>query len=73
MAASPPKSLSPSVFSTFSTIKKKSYRNGHFAFFGRVPKSLQTFEPIRELADNFNSNRVLGIYMMYNICKFQEK
>ena len=42
-------------------------------FFGRVPKSLQTFKPIRELADNFNTNRVIGIYMIYNIYKFQEK
>ncbi len=39
-------------------------------FFGRVPKSLQTFEPIRELAAHFNTNRVIGIYMIYNIYKF---
>ena len=42
-------------------------------FFGRVPKSLQTFKPIRELVDNFNTNRVIVIYMIYNIYKFQEK
>ena len=42
-------------------------------FFGRVPKSLQTVKPIRELADNFNSNRVLGLSMIYDIYKFQEK
>ena len=42
-------------------------------FFCRVPKSLQTFKPIRDLADNFNTNRVIGIYMIYNIYKFQEK
>ena len=40
---------------------------------GRVPKSLPNFKPIRELSDNFNSNRVLRIYMTYNIYKFQEK
>ena len=40
---------------------------------GQVPKSLQTFKPIRELAAHFNSNRVIGIYMIYNIYKFQEK
>ena len=38
----------------------------------RVPKSLQTFKPIRELAAHFNSNRVIAIYMIYNIYKFQE-
>ena len=42
-------------------------------FFCRVPKSLQTFKPIRELADNFNTNRVIGIHMIYNIYKFQDK
>ena len=42
-------------------------------FFCRVPKSLQTFKPIRELEDNFNTNRVIRIYMIYNIYKFQEK
>jgi hypothetical protein len=42
-------------------------------FFGRVPKSLQTFKPIRELVDNFNTNRVIVIYMIYNIYKFHEK
>ena len=42
-------------------------------FFCRVPKSLQTFKPIRELAAHFKSNKVIGIYMIYNICKFQEK
>ena len=41
-------------------------------FFGRVPKSLQTFKPTRELAAHFNTNRVIGIYMIYNIYKFQE-
>ena len=41
-------------------------------FFRRVPKSLQTFKPIRELAAHFNSNRVIGIYIIYNIYKFQE-
>ena len=40
---------------------------------GRVPKSLLNFKPIRELSDNFNSNRVLGLSMIYNIYKFQEK
>ena len=42
-------------------------------FFRRLPKSLQTFEPIRELVAHFNTNRVIGIYMIYNIYKFQEK
>ena len=42
-------------------------------FFCRVPKSLQTFKPIRELAAHFNTNRVVGIYMIYKIYKFQEK
>ena len=41
-------------------------------FFCRVPKSLQTFKPIRELAAHFNLNRVIGIYLIYNIYKFQE-
>ena len=41
-------------------------------FFCRVPKSLQTFKPIRELAAHFNSNRVIGKYIIYNIEKFQE-
>ena len=41
-------------------------------FFCRVPKSLQTFKPIRELAAHFNSNRVIGICIIYNIYKFQE-
>ena len=71
----PKKDLSPSVFLktvTLSTIKK-TCRNGDFDFFGRLPKSLQTFEPIRELAAHFNTNRVIGIYMIYNIYKFQEK
>ena len=40
---------------------------------GRVPKSLLNFKPIRELCVNFNSNRVLGLSMIYNIYKFQEK
>ena len=42
-------------------------------FFCWVTKSLQTFKPIRELAAHFNSNRVIGIYIIYNIYKFQEK
>ena len=42
-------------------------------FFCRVPKSLQTFKPIKELADNFNTNMAIGIYMIYNKYKFQEK
>ena len=41
-------------------------------FFCRVPKSLQTFKPIRELAAHFKSNRVIGIYLIYNMYKFQE-
>jgi hypothetical protein len=41
-------------------------------FFCRVPKSLQTFKPIRELAAHFNSNRVIGIYIIYDIYKFQK-
>ena len=36
-------------------------------FFCRLTKSLQTFEPIRELVAHFNTNRVIGIYMIYNI------
>ena len=46
---------------------KKLCRNCDFYFFGLIPKRLQTFKPIRGLADNFNSNRVIGIYMIYNI------
>ena len=42
-------------------------------FIGRIPKSFKNFKPIRELADNFNTNRVIGIYMIYNIYKFQKK
>ena len=42
-------------------------------FFCRVPKSLPTFKPIGELVAHFNSNRVIGIYMIYNTYKFQEK
>ena len=60
-------------FRLLARLKKNHVEIVILIFFGRVPKSLQTFEPIRELADNFNSNRVLGIYMIYNICKFQEK
>ena len=42
-------------------------------FFCRLTKSLQTFKPTRELAAHFNTNRVIGVYIIYNICKFQEK
>ena len=42
-------------------------------FFCRVPKTLKTLKPIRELADNFNTNKVIGIHMIYNIYKFQDK
>ena len=76
MAASPQKGLSLSVFLktvTFSMIFKKSLEMLILIFFGRVPKSLQPFKPIRELAAHFNTNRVIGIYMIYNIYKFQEK
>ena len=58
---------------TLSTIKKNHVEIVIFIFLGRVPKSLQTFKPTRELAAHFNTNRVIGIYIIYNIYKFQDK
>ena len=58
---------------TFSTILKKSCKMLILMQVARVPKILLNFKPIRELSDNFNSNGVLGIFMIYYIYKFQEK
>ena len=72
-AAKFPKKASHRLFFRLFARLKKSCRNCDFDFFGRVPISLQTFKLTRELAAHFNTNRVIGIYMIYNIYKFQEK
>ena len=42
-------------------------------FIGRVPKSFQNFKPIRELCAHFYTKITKGIYIIYNIYKFEKK
>ena len=44
-----------------------------FFFLGSTLQLVENIKPIRKLLCTFSSCSVLGIYMIYNIYKFQEK
>ena len=55
------------------TIFEKSHRSSVILkIVGATPQLVQNFTPIRKLACTFSSVFVIGRYIMYNICKFQE-
>ena len=57
---------------TFGTFFQKSCESGVFDFSWSGPQFVQNIKPIRQLLCTFSSCSDLGIYIIYNIYKFQE-
>ena len=57
---------------TFGKFFQKSCESGVFDFCWSGPQLVQNIKPIRKLLCTFSSGSVLGIYLIYNIYKFQE-
>ena len=57
---------------TFGKFFQKSCENGDFDFCWSAPQFVQNIKPIRQLLCTFSSGSDLGIYIIYNIYKFQE-
>ena len=62
----------PPETDTFGKFFKKSCTNCVFYFFWLGPQFVQNIKPIRQLLCTFSSCSDLGIYLIYNIYKFQE-
>ena len=57
---------------TFGKFFQKSCESGVFDFCWSGPQFVQNIKPIRQLLCTFSSCSDLGIYIIYNIYKFQE-
>ena len=62
----------PPETDTFGKFFRKSCENGVFDFCWSGPQFVQNIKPIRQLLCTFSSGSDLGIYIIYNIYKFQE-
>ena len=62
----------PPETDTFGKFFQKSCESGVFDFCWSGPQFLQNIKPIRQLLCTFSSGSDLGIYIIYNIYKFQE-